>query len=69
MKVIRFRYFDLYSNPIFFQKISPKKNTSLPPMSKIVPVTTSVNDFKCTKFLFFIYFIVTQKKKIILEEK
>ena len=38
-------------------------------MSKIVPVTTSVNDFKCTKFLFFIYFIVTQKKKIILEEK
>ena len=27
-----------------------------------------INDVKCTKFLFFIYFIATQKKKIILEE-
>ena len=26
------------------------------------------NDVKCTKFLFFIYFIATRKKKIILEE-
>ena len=28
-----------------------------------------LRDAKCTKFLFFIYFTATQKKKIILQEK